>query len=85
MQIDVVNMEGKKVGQMELADAVFGTRVKDYLFWEVVKAQLAARRAGTHATAGLCRPARDRRPGRQPAATAMAPLPRDIRTGLCAR
>jgi large subunit ribosomal protein L4 len=50
MQIDLMNIEGKKVGNIELADAVFGTTVKDYLLWEVVKAQRAARRAGTHAT-----------------------------------
>jgi large subunit ribosomal protein L4 len=50
MQIDVVNIEGKKVGAMELADAVFGARVKDYLLWEIVKMQRAGQRAGTHAT-----------------------------------
>src|SRR5262245_14103473 len=50
MQIDVVNMEGKKVGQMELADAVFAARVKEHLLWELVKMQQAGRRAGTHAT-----------------------------------
>lgn len=50
MQVDVVNMEGKKVGQVDLADSVFGTEVKGYLLWEVVKAQQAAKRAGTHST-----------------------------------
>jgi large subunit ribosomal protein L4 len=50
MQIDVVNIEGKKVGNIELADAVFATEVKEHLLWEVVKAQRAAKRAGTHAT-----------------------------------
>jgi large subunit ribosomal protein L4 len=50
MKIDVVSMEGKKVGELELADTVFGTKVKDYLLWEVVKATQAAKRAGTHAT-----------------------------------
>ena len=50
MKIDVVSMEGKKVGELELADSVFGAKVKDYLLWEVVKAQQAAKRAGTHAT-----------------------------------
>ena len=50
MQVDVVNIEGKKVGQIDLADAVFGTAVKEHLLWEVVKAQQAAKRAGTHAT-----------------------------------
>jgi len=50
MQIDIVNIEGKKVGALELADAVFGAEVKDYLLWEVVNAQRAAKRAGTHST-----------------------------------
>lgn len=50
MQIDVVNMEGEKVGQMELADEVFGCKVRAHLLWEMVKAQQAARRAGTHST-----------------------------------
>ena len=50
MQIDVVNIEGKTVGNIELADAVFATEVKEHLLWEVVKAQRAAKRAGTHAT-----------------------------------
>src|SRR3954470_10796437 len=50
MQIDIVNTEGKKVGELDLADAVFGAKVKDYLLWELVKAQQAAKRAGTHST-----------------------------------
>lgn len=50
MQLDVVDMKGNKVGQIEVADAVFGREVKDGLLWEVVKAQRAARRAGTHDT-----------------------------------
>jgi large subunit ribosomal protein L4 len=50
MQIDIVNIEGKKVGALELADAVFGAEVKEHLLWEVVNAQRAAKRAGTHST-----------------------------------
>jgi large subunit ribosomal protein L4 len=50
MQIDIVNIEGKKVGELDLADAVFGTAVKEHLLWEMVKAQRAAKRAGTHST-----------------------------------
>ena len=48
MQIDVVNIEGKKVGRADLDDAVFGAEVNEHLLWEVVKWQRAARRAGTH-------------------------------------
>jgi large subunit ribosomal protein L4 len=50
MQVDVVNIEGKKVGEIDLADAVFASPVKEHLLWEVVKAQQAAKRSGTHAT-----------------------------------
>jgi len=50
MQIDIVNIAGKKVGQADLADAIFGAKVKEYLLWEMVKAQQAAKRAGTHKT-----------------------------------
>jgi large subunit ribosomal protein L4 len=50
MQIDIVNIEGKKVGETNLTDAVFGAKVKDYLLWEMVNAQRAAKRAGTHDT-----------------------------------
>jgi large subunit ribosomal protein L4 len=50
MQIAIVNVEGKTVGNLELADDVFGAEVKEYLLWEVVKAQQAGKRAGTHST-----------------------------------
>jgi len=50
MQIDIVDIQGKRVGQAALADDVFGAKVKEHLLWEVVKAQQAAKRAGTHAT-----------------------------------
>jgi large subunit ribosomal protein L4 len=45
--IDVYNMKREKVGSLELADEVFATEVKEHLFYEVVKAQLASRRQGT--------------------------------------
>ena len=47
--IDVYNMKREKVGSLELADEVFATEVKEHLFYEVVKAQLASRRQGTAA------------------------------------
>jgi large subunit ribosomal protein L4 len=50
MQIDVVDINGQKVGQIDLSDEVFATKVKETLLWEAVKAQQAAKRAGTHAT-----------------------------------
>jgi large subunit ribosomal protein L4 len=50
MQLDVVDIQGKKVGAVEVADAVFGAPIREDFFWEVVKAQRAAKRAGTHST-----------------------------------
>ena len=47
--IDVFN-KGEQTGEIELSDSVFGiTDINQDLFYEVVKAQLASRRAGTHA------------------------------------
>src|SRR4029077_14885837 len=48
-KIDVVNLEGKKTGTLELADEVFGG-INEDLLWEAVKHYRAAHRAGTHAT-----------------------------------
>src|ERR1700691_3207135 len=44
---DVSNMKREKVGSIDLADEVFGTEVREHLFYEVVKAQLASKRQGT--------------------------------------
>jgi large subunit ribosomal protein L4 len=48
--LDVVNQSGEKVGQIELADAVFATPVREQLLWEAVVGQLATRRAGSACT-----------------------------------
>jgi large subunit ribosomal protein L4 len=48
-KVDVYNLKREKVGSVDLADEVFATDVKEQLFHEVVVAQLASRRAGTHA------------------------------------
>lgn len=45
--VDVFNMKREKVGSLELSDEVFGAEVKEHLFYEVVKAQLASKRQGT--------------------------------------
>ncbi len=47
--IDVYNLKREKVGTLDLADEVFATEVKEHLFYEVVKAQLASKRQGTAA------------------------------------
>src|SRR5512141_1207318 len=48
-KFDVFDLEKKKVGEIELADAVFAGEVNEHLFYEVVKAKLASDRSGTHA------------------------------------
>jgi len=50
--VDVMNLEGKKVGEVELADAVFATKVNPHLLHETVRWYLASQRAGTHKTKG---------------------------------
>ncbi len=44
---DVFNLKREKVGSVELSDEVFAAEVREQLFYEVVKAQLASRRQGT--------------------------------------
>jgi large subunit ribosomal protein L4 len=48
--IEVKNLAGKSVGNVELDEAVFGVEVNEHLLWEVVKMQRAKTRAGTHST-----------------------------------
>jgi large subunit ribosomal protein L4 len=48
-KVDVYNLKREKVGELELADEVFGAEVKEHLLHEVVVAQLASKRAGTKA------------------------------------
>jgi large subunit ribosomal protein L4 len=47
---DVYNLKNEKVGTIDLDDSVFAGPVKEHLFWEVVRSQMANRRAGTHST-----------------------------------
>jgi large subunit ribosomal protein L4 len=50
--VDVINLQGKTVGQVELADAVFAAQVNPHLLHEAVRWYLAGERAGTHKTKG---------------------------------
>jgi large subunit ribosomal protein L4 len=47
---DVYNKENQKVDTIDLRDDVFGAEVKQHLLWEVVRNQMANRRAGTKKT-----------------------------------
>jgi large subunit ribosomal protein L4 len=47
-KVTIYNLKRESVGELELNDTVFADDVNEDLFYEVVKAQLASRRAGTH-------------------------------------
>ena len=49
-KVQVMNIQKKKVADLELESSVFGAPIRNSLFYEVVKRSLAARRRGTHAT-----------------------------------
>jgi large subunit ribosomal protein L4 len=46
--VEVKNLNGETVGQVELADAVFGAKVNPHLLHEASRWYLNAQRAGTH-------------------------------------
>ncbi len=50
LTVDVISAEGKKPGKVDLPEAVFGAKVNVPLIHQVVVAQLAAARQGTHST-----------------------------------
>jgi len=46
-KVDVLNVAGQKVSEIDLSEDIFGGPVKEHLFHEVVRWQLACRRRGT--------------------------------------
>lgn len=50
MKYDVINLDGKSVGSIDLADTVFGVEVREDILARVIQWQLDKRRAGTHKT-----------------------------------
>ena len=50
MTLDVVNSDNKKVGSVDLSDAIFAGPAKLDLVWESVVRENAAKRRGTHMT-----------------------------------
>jgi len=50
--VDIKNLEGKNVGQIDLPDEVFGARINPNLLHETVRWYQASMRAGTHKTKG---------------------------------
>ena len=78
---EVYNTDNKKVGEVELNDALFGLEVKKHILHDVVKMQLANRRAGTACTktrtevrGGGAKPYRQKGTGRARAGTNTSPL-----------
>jgi len=78
---DVFDIEKKKVAEVELNDAVFGAEVNEATIHDVVKMQLASRRAGTSATKGRSdvrgggkKPWRQKGTGRARAGTSRSPI-----------
>src|SRR6201996_9815601 len=50
MKLDVVNLDAKTVGSVELSASVFGVEVRRDILARVVNYQLAKRRSGNHKT-----------------------------------
>ena len=53
MKVKIKNLEAKDVGEIDLADEIFGVKPRADLLARVVNWQLAKRRAGTHKTKGI--------------------------------
>jgi large subunit ribosomal protein L4 len=78
---DVINIQGEKVGEVELNDAVWGTDVRPYLIHDVVVMQLNNRRRGTasaktrgEVSGGGKKPWRQKGTGRARAGSSTSPV-----------
>ncbi len=49
-KVSLYNISGEQVGDIELADSIFGIEVNQHVLYEVVKNQLANKRQGTQST-----------------------------------
>jgi len=81
MTLDVVNSENKKVGSVDVADAVFSGPIKTDLIWESVVRQNASERRGTHkaknralVSGGGKKPYKQKGTGRAQAGSTRSPL-----------
>lgn len=78
--VDIKDATGKTVGSLEVADGVFGIEPHTFAVHQVVRSQMAARRAGSHSTktrsevsGGGRKPWRQKGTGRARAGTIRAP------------
>ena len=53
MKLQVVSLDNKQVGDVELNDAIFGVPVRSDILFRAVNWQLAKRQRGTHKTKGI--------------------------------
>lgn len=53
--VDVLDQQGTRTGSIDLSDDVFGAEIRDYLFHDVVRMQLANRRNANPATRSRAR------------------------------
>lgn len=81
MKVDKISITGNVIGQVELADDVFGVDVNDVLIYELIKAANANLRQGTHATkeraavsGGGVKPWRQKGTGRARAGSSRSPV-----------
>jgi large subunit ribosomal protein L4 len=79
--VDVLNIEGAKVGEVEISDTVFNCEVKPHLIHDVIKMQLTNRRSGTASVktrkevkGGGKKPYRQKGTGRARQGTTRSPL-----------
>ena len=80
MKVGVIDLDARQVGEIELADDVFGVPVRADLMHRTVRWQLAKRRAGTHKTKAVSelrgstrKPFKQKGTGRARAGTRRAP------------
>jgi len=52
IKADVFNTAKEKVGSVTLDESIFGAEVKEHLFYDAVRYQMAKRRQGSHQTKG---------------------------------
>ncbi|RMF86662.1 MAG: 50S ribosomal protein L4, partial [Nitrospirae bacterium] len=80
-KVEVKDRQGSAVGEVELADALFAAEWSDGCVYDTVRAQLAARRAGTACTKGRTevrgggrKPWRQKKTGRARVGSIRSPL-----------
>jgi large subunit ribosomal protein L4 len=79
--VDVVDTSRNKVAQIDVSDTIFDAPVREHLFYDVVRMQLAGRRSGTAATktraevsGGGKKPWKQKGTGRARAGSSRSPL-----------